>query len=147
MSALGRVCDRRIPTPLTTRWNFKSKTVATVYENRDKIIECCDELETSLSKETCAGAVGIKQTLQHSEFQFWLQFFAKMMLHVDILFGQLQSKQITPSSSHTAVSLFVSNVQKIRNKIEEPDYAQGESRLLINKLTADARESCDVISV
>ena len=126
MSTLRRVCDRRIPTPSTTRWNFKSRTVATVYENRDKIIECCDELETSLSKETCAGAVGIKQTLQHPEFQFWLQF-------------------ITPSSAHTAVSLFVSNVQKIRNEIEEPDYAQGESRLHNNKLTADARESCDVI--
>ena len=69
------------------------------------------------------------------------------MPHVDILFGQLQSKEITPSSAHTAVSLFVSNVQKIRNEIEEPDYAQGESRRHIYKLTVDARESCDVIIV
>ena len=47
------------------------------------------ELETSLSKETFAGAVGIKQTLQHPEFQFWLRFFAKIVPHVDILYGQL----------------------------------------------------------
>ena len=69
------------------------------------------------------------------------------MPHVNILFGQLQSKEITLSSAHTAVSLFVSNVQKIRNEIEEPDYAQGESRLHNNKLTADARESGDIIIV
>ena len=133
MSALGRVCDRRIPTPSTTRWNFKSRTVATVDENRNKIIECCDELETSLSKETCAGAVGIKQTLQHLEFQFWLQFFAKIMPHIDIRFGQLQSEEITPISAHTAVSLFVSNVQEIRNEIEEPDYAQDQGWPTIQK--------------
>ena len=45
------------------------------------------------------------------------------------------------------MSLFVSNVQKIRNEIEKPDYAQGQSRLHNNKLTADARESCDVVIV
>ena len=45
------------------------------------------------------------------------------------------------------MSLFVSNVQKIRNEIEEPGYAQGESRLHNNKLTADARKSCNVIIV
>ena len=86
MSALGRVCDRRIPTPSTTRWNFKSRTVRTVYEDQDKIIKRCDELESSLSKEIFAGAVGIEQTLQQPDFQFWLQFFAKIMPHVDILY-------------------------------------------------------------
>ena len=69
------------------------------------------------------------------------------MPHVDILYGQLQSKEITPSSAHTAVSLLVPIDQKIRNEIEEPEYAQGKSRLHINKLTADARESCHVITV
>ena len=70
MFALGRVCDRRIQATSVMRWNFKSRTVAAVYENRDKIMKCRDELETSLWKETCTGAVGIKQTLQHPKFQF-----------------------------------------------------------------------------
>ena len=55
VSALGRVRDRKIPTPFTTRRNFKSRTVATFYENQDKVIECCNELETLLSKETCTA--------------------------------------------------------------------------------------------
>ena len=122
MSALGRVTDRT-PATSTTRWKSKSRTVATVYENQDKIIECCNDIKDSLWKETCTDAVGNKQTLQHPEFQFWLQFFAKIMPHIDILHGQLQSKEITPSSAHTAVILLVTNVQKIRNRVEEPDYA------------------------
>ena len=77
-------------------------------------MECCDDLKTLLSKKTYAGAVGIKQTLQHPEFQFWPQFFAKIMPHVGILYGQMQSKEMISSSARTAVSLFVS--KKIRNE-------------------------------
>ena len=69
------------------------------------------------------------------------------MSHVNILYEQLQAKKITPSSAHTTVSLLVSNVQKIRSRVKEPDYAQGESRQHINQLTVDTRESCDVIIV
>ena len=71
---------------------------------------------------------------------------------VNILYGQVYSKDITPSSARTAVSLFVPKKgmkkikKKVRSEVEEPDYAQGELRRRINKLTADSRESsCDVV--
>ena len=42
---------------------------------------------------------------------------------------------------------FVLNAQKIRNEVEEPDYAQAESPRHINKLAADACKLFDVIVV
>ena len=38
--------DKRIPRPPGTRWNFKSRTVNVVWETREDILECLDNIRT-----------------------------------------------------------------------------------------------------
>ena len=94
MAVLDEVAHRRIPRSSATQWNFKSRIVQTFYELSDALLECCSVLEESLSESTRNGASGIKRMLKDVDFLFWLNFFNKVMPHVDILFGQLQSTSI-----------------------------------------------------
>lgn len=49
VAVLDETVDRRIPYGSTTRWNFHSRTVLTVYEHRQAILECLEKIEeTSL---------------------------------------------------------------------------------------------------
>ena len=147
MAALEKVADRRIPRPSSTRWNFKSRTINTVKEIKEEIIECCSVLEKSNSKETGAAAVGIKKMLRDPEFGFWLDFFSEIMPHVDILYNQLQSRNIDATKANTSLNVFSSQIQTIREGIsashEEP-VDQRKRKIGTDRVIA-AKEVCDVI--
>jgi hypothetical protein len=38
------VVSRRFPRIVHSRWNFNSRLVCTVYENREELAECMDEI-------------------------------------------------------------------------------------------------------
>ena len=139
---------RRIPRPSSTRWNFKSRTVNQVHELKENIIECCTKLEASSSRDTGSAAGGIKRLLRDPDFLFWLEFFSKIMPHVDILYNQIQARGIDSFKASKAVQAFKSSVQVARNDCStinvtghgatsRPRYAEGRSVV--------AKEICDVI--
>jgi hypothetical protein len=45
-AALAETSHKRIPRPPATRWNFKSRTVNAVWERREEIIECLNNIRT-----------------------------------------------------------------------------------------------------
>ena len=65
------------------------------------------------------------------------------MPHVDILFGQVQSREVTSVKVHHSLSGFVTAVQKIREDIDKEPVVGVKRRCYENKL-ADAKEVCDV---
>ena len=105
----------RIPRPSSTRWNFKSRMVNQVLELKEKIIECCTKLEASSSKDTGSAAGGIKRLLRDPDFLFWLEFFSKIMLHVDILYNQIQARGIDSFKASKAVQALKSSVEVAGN--------------------------------
>ncbi|XP_042226471.1 zinc finger MYM-type protein 1-like [Homarus americanus] len=115
MAALENVAGHRIPRPSATRWNFKSRTVNAVHEMKDALIECCSTLEASNSRETGSAAAGIKRIVNDPEFEFWLEFFSKVMPHVDIMFSQLQSRNIDAAKANASLKVFNSAIQKLRD--------------------------------
>jgi len=115
MAVLENVAGHRIPKPSATRWYFKSRTVNAVKEMKDALIECCSILEGSKSRETGFAAAGIKRVLNDFEFEFWLQFFSKLMHHVDILFSQLQSRNIDSAKVNDFLKAFNCSIQKLRD--------------------------------
>ena len=139
--------SRRIPRPSATRWNFKSRTINAVYEMREEIIMCCVQLEASTSKETGRTATGIKRFLQDPIFIFWLEFFAKIMPHVDILYNQIQSRNIDATSAASYLNAFTSKIQHIRERCDSNISPDSDARVEINNtaITAAAKEVCDVI--
>ena len=98
LNALNAEIDgpSRVPRPSQTRWNFESRTIKTVYEHRQDIINCCENLQKEdsngkliYSEYTVNGAItpiAITRTLTDTDNIFWLDLWYENMANVDILF-------------------------------------------------------------
>jgi hypothetical protein len=56
---LEDVVKRRLPKVATTRWNYNIRTVNTVFENREALIECFAELEEKCDKSNLQRSVWV----------------------------------------------------------------------------------------
>ena len=147
MAVLDTVVGHRVPAPSPTRWTFKERTVRSVHRMKDKLIECCTKLEESNNNETVYKATGIKRMLNDPEFIFWLNFFNKVMPHVDILYLQIQKRTFDAVWAKTSLNNFNFEIQKIRteiNSIVVPHEITKRS-FNIDTLRVAAKEICDVI--
>jgi hypothetical protein len=113
-SILDQVVARRLPRASATRWNFNSRIVNTVSENRADLIECFETIKTSFDQPTVREASGFIRMLQDEDFVFFLSVFHNIMPHVDILYQQLQQKDIDAVLIQRALQRFTSSVQAIR---------------------------------
>lgn len=115
-SILDQIVERRLPRASSTRWNFNSRIVNTAQENLDDLIQCFESIRTSGSFDstTVREASGFLRMLQDEDFQFFLQLFHQIMPHVDMLYQQLQKKDIDAVFIKHALQSFTSSVQGIR---------------------------------
>ena len=113
---LDQVVARRLPRASATRWNFNSRVVNTVYENLDDLIMCFEAIRTdgSFDCTTVREASGYLRMLQDDDFKFFLHLFHQIMPHVDIMYQQLQKKDIDAVFIKRALQSFTSSVQAIR---------------------------------
>lgn len=161
-SILDEVVGKRLPRSVPTRWNFQSRTVNTVYEYRDDLFECMEVIEMEKTEikhpPTIEKASGLKRTLKDNDFLFWLNFFVKIMPHVDILYNQVQKREIDTIYVKKSVENFVGEITNVRNNItlgnieESPDNNENEignkrRRKEMSSATRnrEAIEVCDVI--
>ena len=95
-SILDQIVERRLPRASSARWNFNCRIVDTVYENLDDLMQCFESIRTSGSFDstTVREVSGFLRMLQDDDFQFFLQPFHQIMPHVDMLYLQLQKKDI-----------------------------------------------------
>lgn len=157
VAVLDEIVGQRVPRSSATRWNFKSRTVSTVYEYRESLIECMEKIEvTSRQTVTINQATAIGRMLQDSKFVFWLIVFHRILPHADILYNQLQKTVTDPVQIHAAVTCFENAIYKERNNIETIDseisenYAVQTKRRRTNEnpyisKTIAAKEVCDTI--
>jgi hypothetical protein len=89
-----------------------------------------------------------------ADFNFWLHFFNKILPHSDILYSQLQQRQLDSMKLQKYISDFQNAIQKVRSEVDY-DYYQNDNdnaaiqpakrqRYLDNNRQM-AREICDVI--
>lgn len=151
---LDEVVKKRLPRACPTRWNFLSRSVNTVFHHKEDIIQCMNEIlenDSIMSDSTICQALGQKKVLSSHNFNYWLKFFSKIMPLVDILYGQLQKREIEPSSAHKAISSFEDNIKKIRDQIDlstsnEPTSSSSKKRKTDNtEWNREAKEVCDVV--
>lgn len=154
---LDKIVGRRLPSGSTTRWNFHSRTILTIFENKNELIECFEEIEnTSKQTQTINQSMGIRLKMQQPSFIFWLEFFYRVMPHVDILYNSMQSRNMNSITVKAAISSFINELKKIRETVNEivvKDVGTTELRAK-RKLSARdeyisrngaAKEVCDVI--
>ncbi|XP_018328999.1 zinc finger MYM-type protein 1 isoform X3 [Agrilus planipennis] len=120
VEVLNEIVRRKNPQVVMSSCNFNIRTINVVFENRDSLIECMEEIEEQFNNETvCSAASSIRRMLEDSVFVFWLTFFHHLMPHVDILFNQLQKGSIDPIEVETAVHNFEKGINHIRNNIDD----------------------------
>ena len=154
MSALEQVTNnRRIPRPSSTRWNFKTRTVSVVYDLRKELVECFSELSKSNFSDTVSAAAGLKRMMRDPDFLFWLKFFSCVMPHVEILYGQIQARNIDTVQIANCVKSFTTNIQKIRDACDTMDIDQSDSEIGTRRSDnfiakrREAKEVCDVVLI
>ena len=78
-SVLDKIVSRRLPRASSTRWNFNSRIVNTVYENRDDLLECFEAIKTGshgpFDQLSVREASGYVRMLQDEDFFFFRCFF------------------------------------------------------------------------
>lgn len=125
-AVLDEVVKKRLPRSSTTRWNFKSRCVVTVFTHKNDIIACLEQIidDSESDKPTLRQARGLKNYLQDYDFNFWLDFYNKIMPSCDILFNQLQHREIDAIKVQTYINTFKSVIQHVRNSIDHDHYRE-----------------------
>ena len=65
-------------------------------------------------------ATSIQNILKNPLVEYWLNLFAKIMPHVEILFDQMQSRQINALFAGNCVKNFEIQINKIRKLMTSP---------------------------
>ncbi|KAL1261516.1 hypothetical protein QQF64_006781 [Cirrhinus molitorella] len=116
---LDKVVARRLPTSSSVRWNFHSRAVNTVFEQREDLIRCFEMIRDSSDFDpvTVREAGAFAMLLEDSDFNFFLQLFHNIMPHVDLLYAKLQKKEIDSVHIKKSIQQFQEDIQKIRNSL------------------------------
>ena len=115
-TVLDQVVAHRLPRASTTRWNFHSRAVNTVYEHKDDLLTCFQTIRDSgnFDPPTVREAGGFVRMLEDDAFCFFLALFHKIMPNVDMLFSQLQKRNIDPVFIKALVQRFTDSMLTIR---------------------------------
>ncbi|PNF24207.1 hypothetical protein B7P43_G16041 [Cryptotermes secundus] len=140
VSILKKHMEVSIPRPSSTRWNFNIRTIHRVHENLQPLINCLTEIQsTSNADQTIAEATGILKYLNDDNFKFWLEHFHQIMPHVEIIYNQMQSREVSVFKVNEYITNFKTAILELRNS----KYCENPSKTLM----AEAKEVCDYICV
>ncbi|VVC30074.1 Ribonuclease H-like domain,HAT, C-terminal dimerisation domain,Domain of unknown function DUF4371 [Cinara cedri] len=160
VAVLNDIVGSRLPRTVQTCWNFHIKTINTVYEYRESLIECMDKI-VSISLQSCTinKATGLKRLLTDETFIFWLTIFHKIMPHVDCLHKVVQAKNTDPVQIQKSIDCFTKEISKIRDDMTnicqyiskysdiENTFKRRKIEDNINSRKLAALEVCDVLSI
>uniref|UniRef100_H3A7F9 TTF-type domain-containing protein n=1 Tax=Latimeria chalumnae TaxID=7897 RepID=H3A7F9_LATCH len=136
---LDATVARRLPSRAAARWNFNIRS--------DKTIEHSTDFESTTIRE----ARGIIRMLEDIFFSY------DIMPHIDVLYSQLQKRDIDTVCVERVTTKFVSSINKVWESIEDlgsklPDESEFPTwrrrcRTEIKTMNQVAREVCDIIIV
>lgn len=155
---LHEIVEKSLPRVSLTRWNYHSRVVKDVHENREDIIKVMESIESNENiklPSTIEKAGAYKERLKDNNFIFWLTFFNNIMPHVDIIFNQLQKRITDPIKVKQDIQNFEEVIQRIRDNIDsvmnEINFERDETllpkrpRIGDDCRKRDALEVCDAI--
>jgi len=142
---LDDIVKKRIPTAPATRWNFNTRTVRTIYENKELLKSCLEVIyETSGNDfNTINQAETLLGYLNNESFIYWLTFFAQVMPHCEILFKEFQSRSLDALKMNGFLNSFNKAISNIRN-LDRPTSPPKKRNQSIS-FSAQTKEVCDVL--
>ena len=149
---LREVFDRRMVSSGSTRWNFKSRSVNSVYENREALKECLGKIVSGTGDhwdyKTLNEASGLLRLLEDVTFLYYLEFFHRLMPHVDLLYSSLQKRNIICNEIHQKLRDFTKSVQDLRELIDTIEIHLENNATAKRKERPPAhtcKEACDIV--
>uniref|UniRef100_A0AAV2KQF2 Ig-like domain-containing protein n=1 Tax=Knipowitschia caucasica TaxID=637954 RepID=A0AAV2KQF2_KNICA len=120
---------RRLPTSSNVRWNFHSRAINTVFEQRDDLIQCFENIRDSgdFDSNTIREAGAMAMLLEHQDFKFFLELFHHIMPLVDLLYAKLQKKNIDAVHIKRSIQQFEQDIQNIRNSLHSMSEQSSDS--------------------
>lgn len=117
---LEQICGHRIPTNVATRWNFTSRAVLTVKNNKDKLLEVFDYIihSTNFDDKSIREAVGLTNLLENPKNVFFLDTFALIFEQTDIVFQILQNKYTDIVKARSILQSVLNKLREYRNNNE-----------------------------
>lgn len=113
---LDEIANRRLPRAVPTRWNFKSRTINSIYENKEMLAECLEKIiDDSKDGKTMAQANGLLRNLSTADFNFFLEALHYITPQVEIFLNQIQSRCADSAYIRKCVIHFETHVSEIRN--------------------------------
>ncbi|XP_069505521.1 zinc finger MYM-type protein 1-like [Ambystoma mexicanum] len=153
-AVLDEVSDSRLPKPSRTRWSYHIRVVEAIYRHREALRTCFEKIierRTDFEGVTVHEAQGFIRTLKEKEFLFFLFLFNDIMPHVDILYNQLQKRDIDSVYVQKATETFIKCIGRVRESTDNleakfPSEATFSGRNAnMNTLNRLAKEVCDII--
>ncbi|XP_065651145.1 zinc finger MYM-type protein 1-like [Hydra vulgaris] len=116
---LREITFKQVPRVCETRWNFRSKIVTCIKENKTKIGKCFNKIinDKGWDDTSVWQPVGFKKCLEDLEFNFFLPFFFSILKHVDVLYNILQSSNSNTITIKEAFEKFEFSINFVRNSI------------------------------
>lgn len=132
---LGDFMKTKIASSSNTRWNFSSRAVSTIQKNYDGILDCLTKIDETVKETSKIDAATLMKYMQSKSFLSYVELFNSILIHVSILFNQLQSRQTDISKVKAFIQQFKSQLQLIKEKYEESDKTQSEIDEAIEVIT------------
>ncbi|XP_041842179.1 uncharacterized protein LOC121640469 [Melanotaenia boesemani] len=106
--------------------HLESRAVNTVYEHKADLLMCCETIRNSaeFDSPTKREAGGYVRMLEDDAFCFFLALFHQIMPHVDMLYNQLQKRNIDSVYISEIIQRFIESMQAIREAV--PSLAEGQ---------------------
>ncbi|XP_063914078.1 uncharacterized protein LOC135130605 [Zophobas morio] len=121
ITILDGVVANRLHGEFKTEWNFQatSPTVITLCSHKSDIDECLDLIiDVEVERSIIAEAVALKNLLDDEDFNYWVDFFAKVMPVCDELFYQMQQlKAFDAVKVRTIVENFKTEMNYVKSSI------------------------------
>lgn len=112
VNVLKNYSNKKVPRPTETRWTSRCKLVAHMYNNLKDVVKALEELyeEADGSNEI----QNILNNVSNPNFKYWLDFYNKIMPHAEILFQQMQKRQIDVNTIQININSFKRTIFKAR---------------------------------
>ncbi|XP_029966966.1 uncharacterized protein LOC115402534 [Salarias fasciatus] len=116
---LDQIVAHRLRGASTPTWNFHNRAVNTVFEHKEDLINCFLTIRNSgdFDSVTVREAGFFVRILEEEDFCFLLALFHNILPHVDLLFTQMQKRNIDSVYIRGVIQTFTNSMQKIRNSI------------------------------
>ena len=120
---LDNIVGKRFPKLAPTRWNYSSRLVETVKENKDDIMDLLRnilEIPTKFDEKTKTSAGGLLAALDTFDFNFLLHVFSSIFPLTEFLFSVLQTKSMDIVHCSFIVESTMKKITQMRDtKFEE----------------------------